>query len=36
MHPERALPKGKTHDTHNLPCDFRGVGIGGLEAGKSF
>jgi hypothetical protein len=33
--PERALAKGKIDDPDDLARDFRGIGVGGLEAGKT-
>ena len=35
MDPERALAERKVDDPDDLARDFRGVGVGGLEAGKT-
>ena len=33
--PERALAERKIDDAGDLACNFRGIGVGGLEAGKT-
>jgi hypothetical protein len=34
VNPERSLAKRKIDNADDLACDFRGVGIGGFQAGK--
>src|SRR5579862_6768994 len=33
---ERALAKGNIDNANDLACDFRGIGVGGLEAPRPF
>ena len=35
VNPERALAKRKIDNADDLACDFRGVGVGGFQAGKT-
>jgi hypothetical protein len=35
VNPERALAKWKIDNADDLACDFRGVGVGGFQAGKT-